>query len=37
MNIHDAISAMVRRDETDKGTLTLGEVMDALRSLPKGS
>ena len=34
MNIHDAISAMVRRDETDKGTLTLGEVMDALRSLP---
>ena len=29
MNIHDAISAMVRRDETDKGTLTLGEAMDA--------
>ena len=33
MNIHDAISAMVRRDETDRA-LTLGEVMDALRSLP---
>ena len=34
MNIHDAISTMVRRNGTDKGTLTLGEVMDALQKSP---
>ena len=37
MNIHDVISAMVRHDETDKGTLTLGVLMDALRALPEGA